>query len=150
MISIRRAVIVLCFFSYITFLFYLLFFSAYRSSVQGLIDYNLIPFKSIFAYISNFELFRVSMVTDNFFGNIAAFLPFGFLLPLLWRNISFTKIALYSFSFSLLIEISQFVFRVGAFDVDDMILNTVGGGFGYLMIALILTVIKRRKRNEHN
>jgi glycopeptide antibiotics resistance protein len=64
------------------------------------------------AYILRFDGFRFSMVTDNFFGNIFAFLPFGFLLPLLRKDLTFYKITLYSFLFSLLIEFTQFIFRV--------------------------------------
>ncbi len=39
---------------------------------------------------------------------------------------------LISFEFSLLIECIQLVSKVGSFDVDDMILNTLGGSLGYL------------------
>lgn len=145
MISRLREFILFCFISYLSFLFYLLFFSYYRSTVHGVIDYNVIPFKSIFAYIQHFSGFSLSNITDNFFGNIFAFLPFGFLLPLLRENLSFYKILIYSCSFSLLIEITQILFRVGAFDVDDIILNSLGGGLGYLVVALLKGV----KANEH-
>jgi glycopeptide antibiotics resistance protein len=140
MISIWRVGILLCFISYICILFYLLFFSTYRSDVQGLIDYNIIPFKTIMSYLLNFDGFKSSMVTDNFFGNIFAFLPFGFLLPLLRKNLNFYRITLYSFLFSLLIESAQFIFRVGAFDVDDMILNSLGGGIGYILLTILLRI----------
>ncbi len=141
----QRLVILLCFISYISLLFYLLFLSSYRTSVQGQIAYNIIPFKTISSYLHHFGGIRVSMITDNFFGNIAAFLPFGFLLPLLREGLSFSKIILYSFLFSLCIEITQFVFRVGAFDVDDMILNTAGGTLGY-SVFLLFNLMKRGRK----
>ena len=38
---------------------------------------------------------------------------------------------------SLTVEILQLVFRVGTFDVDDLILNTLGGIIGYLLLILL-------------
>lgn len=39
---------------------------------------------------------------------------------------------LLSFILSLLIETTQLVFKVGSFDVDDLLLNSIGGILGYL------------------
>ena len=39
---------------------------------------------------------------------------------------------LYSFELSLLVELLQLVFKVGSFDVDDLLLNTIGGLLGYI------------------
>jgi len=38
----------------------------------------------------------------------------------------------FSFEFSLLVETIQLVSKVGSFDVDDLLLNTIGGAIGYL------------------
>ena len=35
-----------------------------------------------------------------------------------------------------MVEVTQLITRVGCFDVDDIILNTVGGVLGYGMFAL--------------
>ena len=43
----------------------------------------------------------------------------------------FWKVALLSFELTLFIEVSQLILRVGSCDVDDMILNTLGGCIGY-------------------
>ena len=60
------------------------------------------------------------------------FLPFGAILPVLKRNLrSFWKILLLSFELSGMIEVTQLLTRVGSFDVDDIILNTLGGVLGY-------------------
>ena len=37
------------------------------------------------------------------------------------------------FEFSLCVETIQLVWKVGSFDVDDLILNTLGGVIGYLL-----------------
>ena len=63
--------------------------------------------------------------------NAVMFAPFGFLLPVLWckcRKWEVTVLA--GFLLSLTIEVLQmFCFR--ATDVDDLIMNTLGAGFGY-------------------
>ena len=43
---------------------------------------------------------------------------------------------MYSFELSLLVEVLQLVTKVGSFDVDDLLLNTVGGILGFLIYKL--------------
>jgi len=65
---------------------------------------------------------------------VIGFMPFGALLPIFSRQMRRPwKITLLSFEISAIIEISQLVLQVGCFDVDDMILNTLGGLLGYLV-----------------
>ena len=63
--------------------------------------------------------------------NAVMFAPFGFLLPVLWRGCrKWGVTTLAGFLLSLTIEILQmFCFR--ATDVDDLLMNTLGAGFGY-------------------
>ena len=63
--------------------------------------------------------------------NAVMFAPFGFLLPVLWRKCRKWKVTvLAGFLLSLTIEVLQmFCFR--ATDVDDLMMNTLGAGFGY-------------------
>ncbi|MGG3692983.1 VanZ family protein [Heyndrickxia ginsengihumi] len=46
-----------------------------------------------------------------------------------------------SFSLSLCFECLQFVFSIGVFDVDDLILNTSGGLLGYCAIKLYSNIV---------
>ena len=71
----------------------------------------------------------------NFVGNIVMFMPIGFAIPLLWREISFRKTVLLAFAGSLLIEICQYPQGRGS-DLDDLWLNTLGAILGYLLFAL--------------
>ena len=72
----------------------------------------------------------------NIFGNVLAFVPFGAILPVINRRTrSFLLIFLLSMEFSLMVETIQLIFKVGSFDVDDIILNTLGGVIGYLCFA---------------
>ena len=65
--------------------------------------------------------------------NAVMFLPFGFLLPVLWQSCrSWKTTTLAGFVTSALIELLQlFCFR--ATDVDDLLMNTLGALLGYLL-----------------
>lgn len=85
--------------------------------------FNLIPFIDIVT--SPLDYIRNTIL------NIILFMPFGFLLPAVWREYrSLRKIALAGFLLSLFIELLQiFTFRLT--DVDDLITNTGGTMLGY-------------------
>ena len=46
-----------------------------------------------------------------------------------------------------MVEISHLFMKVGCFDVDDLLLNTLGGMLGYI-IFLICNAIRRRHARE--
>ncbi|MDF2680793.1 MAG: VanZ family protein [Brevibacillus sp.] len=94
---------------------------------------NLIPFHEIRNYLTNLMVRGSTLSNVNFIGNMAAFLPFGFLLPSLQqpKNRSFVKVTFLSFLFSLCLETTQLLASMGIFDVDDLLLNTAGGMLGY-------------------
>ena len=78
--------------------------------------------------------------------NLLLFLPFGFLLPAVWRNRygSLRKILAAGLAMSAFIEISQlFTYRLT--DVDDLITNTAGTAAGY---GLFLWYGKRTGKDE--
>lgn len=81
----------------------------------------------------------------NLFGNVAIFIPFGFLAGTMLKQLSFVVVMLLSFSFSLLLECAQIVFSMGTFDVDDLLLNTSGAFIGYLLWKLCKVLIKREE-----
>ena len=64
--------------------------------------------------------------------NMIMMMPFGFLLPLLWPQWrKLWKVILAGLGFSLLIEVLQ-LFNTRLSDVDDLIMNSLGAGIGYL------------------
>ncbi len=79
----------------------------------------------------------------NLFGNVLIFVPFGFFLPMASRYRSFFGTMFYSFGLSLCVEVFQLVTKVGSFDVDDLLLNTIGGVLGYISFV-ICNAIRRR------
>jgi glycopeptide antibiotics resistance protein len=112
---------------------------------------NLIPFKTITFYL--FADINLNIRIENLAGNIIGFMPFGFLLPVLSKRFfKFKTITLATFCLSLTYETIQLLFGFGSFDVDDLILNTLGGMLGYLSIKLIhlifISALKNLKNSE--
>ena len=121
-------------------LLYFLFFaeSTGRTYEGRAYHYNLSLFKEIKRFWNYRESLGISVVMLNLFGNVMAFVPFGMILPIMHRRYrSLLHIILLSFEFSFLVEIIQLVFKVGCFDVDDLLLNTIGGMLGYVFFALL-------------
>lgn len=74
--------------------------------------------------------------------NIVMFVPFGFLIPLIWKRTgNVPYIILAGFMFSLLIEVSQ-LFSYRGTDVDDLILNTFGAVLGFILYRAFEKVCK--------
>ena len=71
-------------------------------------------------------------------GNIVLLLPLGFLLPLWFRNLFNSYVIIFLIVLtSTTIEFLQYLFGVGIPNVDDVLLNTIGGGIGYGMLKTI-------------
>ena len=95
--------------------------------------YNLVLFKEIKRFWQYREQVGFFAMFTNLFGNVLIFVPFGFFLPMGSRQRSFFGTAFYSFGLSLCVEVFQFITKVGSFDVDDILLNSLGAFFGYLI-----------------
>lgn len=137
---------------YLLVLIYLMFFAEEwgRTMLEGEYRYNLVPFQEIRRYFRYRKQIGIWFVFWNLAGNVIGFVPFGALLPVLReKKMGFWKVFLLSFELTLFIEISQLILRVGSCDVDDMILNTLGGCIGYgLYWAAVLfkeTKIEKKK-----
>lgn len=136
----------LCFICYLIGLTYFLFFAeAYGRSIQDRsYAYNFIPLKEIKRFWYYREVIGAMPVFINLAGNVFAFVPFGAILPVLKKNArGFFRIGLFTLEFSLLVETIQLVTKVGTFDVDDLLLNTIGGILGYAIFK-ICNYIRRR------
>ena len=69
-------------------------------------------------------------------GNIVWFVPFGFLLPAIWQKLKFYYTIPLGFLLSLIIETSQLALRKGMFEIDDLVLNTLGTAAGCLIYKI--------------
>ncbi len=106
--------------------------------------YNIIPFEEIRRFIVYRNQVSVEAFLINLIGNFLVFFPLGFLIPI-WRfkKTGGIQIILFSFFFSLCIETMQLMTKVGVFDVDDLIMNTVGGLLGWICYCLTRKVYHR-------
>ncbi len=122
---------------------------------------QLVPFKFVrdFMRESSFQLFHLSTylqaIKEKCFYvpvyNILLTLPFGMYLHS-YFNVNVKKTVLYSFLLSLFFELTQlsglyFIYPRGyrLFDVDDLLLNTLGGLVGYSFSFPFLKLIPNRK-----
>ena len=105
-----------------------------RTELHRDYQYNLVLFREIRRFLKYRHILGTAAVVINVAGNVAVFIPLGFALPVLFERIrSFLQVLILSFSISLLAETLQLVLKVGCFDVDDLLLNTIGGCIGYVM-----------------
>jgi glycopeptide antibiotics resistance protein len=124
------------FFVYLLLLFYFLFFSEGMGRMETGVQYryNLKLFREIMRFYKYRELVGYKAFFINVFGNIIAFVPFGMLMPRLserTKNWFLTTVMALELSF--VVEVVQLIFKIGCFDVDDLLLNTVGGLVGYVI-----------------
>lgn len=114
---------------YIISLFYVVTFQDVSWSTS-----NFIPFKEMFRY----RLFS-SMFFKNVIGNMIMFMPYGFFISYILKLDKKKIVFILSILVSLTIETTQLVIgRV--FDVDDIILNVLGGLIGYFIYRLITKI----------
>ncbi len=135
---------------YVVALIYFLFLAeGFGRGTEGMYGgYNIRPFQEILRCLRYWEILGVEYVALNLVGNIVGFMPFGMLLPVFARSVrSGWKVGILSFEISAVVEISQLILRVGNFDVDDMILNTLGGLLGYVLFCSMIQGMKTFRRD---
>lgn len=121
-IVLYKEMLMLCFIIYILLLYYIVTFQDNNYGTN-----NFVPFKEIFRYKITSSLFIRNVV-----GNVLLFVPFGLFVTHYVKNKSFLPTMLLSLLVSCAIEFAQSSIGRTA-DIDDVILNTLGGLFGYLL-----------------
>ena len=127
------------FVAYMILALYFMFFSETldRTMVSDQYRYNLTLFKEITRFWNMRHTYGWNITIINLLGNVVCFMPFGFLLPMVSKRSvfkNFLSVTFLAMLFSIGIETAQLVTKVGAFDVDDIFLNTIGGLFGYIFL----------------
>ncbi len=112
----------LCFIIYILLLYYIVTFQDNNYGTN-----NFIPFREIFRYNISSSLF-----IRNVIGNVLLFIPFGIFVTYYVNNDKVYPTFFLSLLISCSIEFAQSCIGRTA-DIDDVILNTLGGIFGYLI-----------------
>ncbi len=134
---------VFLFIIYVLLLVYLTFLSPYFG--RGTLMFrriNLVPFRTIMQYTANGLDPKLFII--NVMGNIAAFVPMGFLPPIVFNRLKrFGRVLALTFISTVMVETLQFILKAGAGDIDDIILNLAGGAAGYLLYLLADTVLRK-------
>jgi glycopeptide antibiotics resistance protein len=132
---------------YLAFLFYIVLFTPHRLTHQAIAPPHFILFQSTLNGVFYPPKYNVSAhykeVVSNFFGNILLFIPYGFLFGHFFND-NKKKVLLTALLISLGIEIAQLVFRLGVFDVDDIMLNITGAWAGIYILRYIRKKINSR------
>lgn len=126
---------------YMALALYFMFFSETldRTRVSDAYRYNLTLFKEISRFWNMRYTYGWHVTIVNLLGNVICFIPFGFLLPTISKKKvfkNFLSVTFMAMLFSIGIETAQLLMKVGAFDVDDIFLNTLGGLVGYILMKL--------------
>lgn len=129
-------------------------------------SYNLIPFHfiseifslstfSVSDFATYFPTLKNPVVYEAVF-NVFLTVPFGIYLHY-YFEFDFKKTLFYSFCLTLFFELTQlsglyFIYPRGyrVFDVDDLILNTLGGVIGYLLAFIPLKFLPTRKEIDQS
>jgi glycopeptide antibiotics resistance protein len=96
-------------------------------TIHNKIDCNFIPFRTVktFWVWGNVEFFIINIIS-----NVIIFIPWGFGLPLLWKkNQNIIRLLSLCLALTVFIEFVQ-LFIQRKTDIDDVILNFLGGCIG--------------------
>ncbi len=145
----KREIMLNIFFIYILNVLSITFFPIYFHGNRGYFSVNFIPVLNTIKELISIGDSSILDVMLNFWisniaGNMLLLLPLGFLVPILWKKFQDGhKMILLAFCFSLSIELLQLLLTYmgvfnRAFDVDDIILNTLGGCIGYFLYKKLM------------
>lgn len=82
--------------------------------------------------------------------NIIMFMPLGFLLPLIWKNMRKIKPVIFtSLAFSFSIEFCQLFNRRNT-DIDDLLMNVIGAIIGFIIYKVFVKLFKRENKEEND
>jgi len=133
----REFLVNACFF-YLLFVFHLTFFP------MNIVLYSYGPYKANFVpLVKTIHMIRYinPLVVVNILGNLFLLAPLGLFLPLLSPNFRrWGAILGAGFLVTLTIEVFQYFLAVRVFDIDDLILNTLGVSIGFLLFRLLAKI----------
>ncbi len=138
---------------YIAVLIYFLFFADGLGRTDSSLVQQYSSNLTLFQEIRRFWVYRkqigFSYVFLNLAGNILVFMPFGFLLPIMSRKLrGFFRIVLLGLALSLVVESIQLATGTGIFDVDDLLLNTIGAALGFMIFAIVNHRRKKKSKSR--
>lgn len=111
---------------------------------------NLIPFKTILYFLTIGNKCNTDIIIHNLLGKIILFIPWGFLLPLSFKNIkNFKDVTILTVIVVFIIQITRLIFPIGVSDIDNIILYTLGSLLGFSLYKFIIKIMKNIKFKNH-
>lgn len=105
------------------------------------IEANTIPFSSIIETITLLVTKSQGIIYlfNYLILDMLLFIPLGIFLPVLFpKKVTLKRFILICFILSFTKELFQFLFNVGMFNIDDIILNVVGGILSYTLLKKLM------------
>lgn len=113
-------------------------------SVKDEYQYNLVLFDEIKRYFNYRRQVGNWIFARNILGNILGFIPMGAFWPYVFPHMKNPLlVTMVCFEWSLVIEFVQLVCKIGSFDVDDLLLNTLGGLIGCIIYYVWMMIWRR-------
>ncbi|WFR57253.1 VanZ family protein [Anaerocolumna sp. AGMB13025] len=109
------------------------------SNTGYLRNINLIPFHESVILNGKIDYSEIIM-------NMVIFVPLGIYVEMIFSKWSITKKISMFFIISLICEVLQFIFAMGASDITDIINNTLGGIIGLLIYKVIVKLFSNRDK----
>lgn len=112
-------------------------------------EIHIVPFKNTYTSLKSLYYNTDHLTTNqvpyywflfirNIAGNIVLLVPWGFLIPILFRKVYMVKtIFILTLLLSSLIETVQYIFTLGVCDIDDVIYNIAGALLGFYLFKFI-------------
>ena len=156
-VNLCREIIIFIFFIYFLYLLLLTIFKGGMITIRNLSNeymyreygllgiINFVPIKETIATFTHSEAGAMNSIR-NIIGNIIAFIPLGFFIPLLFDKFNnYKKVIKVGILSSLAIEITQLFVGSNVCDIDDIIYNTLGAIAGFLCFKTFEKIIIKIK-----
>ena len=113
-----------------------------------IIETSLVPFYPYYGILTKDWNGEGFYIAQTLIGNIILFMPLGIVFSLLFKGKKkiILMVVFCAFVISLSIEVMQYSFRLGTFEVDDLIHNTLGAVFGSLIAESIKLIELHNKQ----
>lgn len=138
------------------FLFAVCIIVILAATVLETITFNIMDGKGIFAAERSFNIIPFKLFTENWLmgerkkltqiiANIVMFAPLGCIFPIIFvKTRKLWKTTIYMALFSFFIEFIQYFIGRSA-DIDDLMLNTIGGMLGYFVFYIFSRLFHKKK-----
>lgn len=130
--NVVTTIVIIALLGYCVWMIGLLFFRS-RPTLD-IYHYNMIPFATIEQLLMHRDHYNTETWVKNLFGNIILFMPLGVFIPLLnQRYLRVANLVILVAVLIFVVECIQMLTYVGSFDVDDILLNTLGAWLGLVI-----------------